>query len=189
MIFPLKYFQKSLVTIYIRYELLEGGVWSPASESLEALRYAVNIILHDVPVCKMFSQCQWNIVRSLSCYNATVRMSLHQPNVTLIYPADSERQQKPTWDVFPFCDWQVSCNPCGFTPEIHSNQGGPHVIWTDLAKLICRVRCSQPATGVLNTPYPVSLNLLLLYFTTLWANYRSIHKWQFILYFFPSEWE
>ncbi len=92
---------------------------------LEALRYAVNFILHDVPVCKKFSQCQCNIVRSLSCYSAVVRMSLHQPNVTLIYPADSERQQKPAWDVVPLCDWQVLCNPCGFTPEIHRDHGAP----------------------------------------------------------------
>lgn len=94
------------------------------------MRYAVNFILHDVPVCKMFSQCRCNIVRSLSCYNTTMRMSLHQPNVMLIHPVDSERLQKLTWDVFPFCDWQVSCNPCGFTPEIHRDQGAP--VWSEL---------------------------------------------------------
>jgi len=49
---------------------------------------------------KMFSQCQCNIVRSLSCYNTTMRMSLHQPNVMHIHPADSEKLRKLTWDVF-----------------------------------------------------------------------------------------
>ncbi len=60
---------------------------------------------------------------------------------------------------------------------------GPRVIWTDLAKLISRVLCSQPATGVLNAPYPVRLNLPLFYFTILWANYRSVYKWKFPIFF------
>lgn len=130
----------------------------------------------------MFSQCQCNIVRSLSCYNATVRMSLHQPNVTLIYPADSERQQRPTWDVF----LSVIDRFCAIHADSHRRStetiGAPAWSEPTLPNSSAEFAALSLATGVLNTPYPVSLNLPLFYFIILWANYRSVHKWQFPIF-------